>query len=78
MDNVNCLAGIACPNCGHDEEFLITCTVQVRLTDYGVDDDYAFKHGDGFSWDDASPIECKECEHSGQVADFTVPQRVAS
>lgn len=79
MANHNCLVGISCPNCGQEDQFYVTCTLEVGLTDNGVDDDYAFKYGDGYSWGSTAPIRCGECDHTGKVSDFTAPaQQVAS
>lgn len=71
--NTNCLAGLACPRCGHDRDFHIMCQITIRLTDNGIDDDYAFKYGDGFEWDDDSPIKCPACHHRATVNAFTLP-----
>lgn len=70
--NTNCLAGIRCPACGHEDSFLVTCAITVRLIDNGVDDDWAFKHGDGFEWGPTSPMHCTACGHQGTSSQFTI------
>jgi hypothetical protein len=64
MTNVNCLEGMACPKCGHDERLCISCTTMAAFMDDGVDDttDYEFT--------DTSYCECSQCKYSATVADF--------
>lgn len=78
MTNHNCLTGIACPSCGQEDEFFITCTIEVWMSDDGIDDDYAFKYGDGYEWDNAARIRCPECNHVNTVATFTTPRQDAA
>lgn len=78
MPNTNCLDGIACPACGHEESFLVTCAIEIRLTDNGIDEDYAFKYGDGYEWDNTARIRCTKCDHTATVAAFTIPRQAAS
>ena len=66
MANTNCLAGIACPHCGWEYDFLITATVEFPVTDSGTD--FPVGH---VGWDDESPIRCANCTFDGTVADFT-------
>ena len=39
MPNTNCLEGIRCTKCGHEDSFKIKATVLVLVTDEGVTDD---------------------------------------
>ncbi len=64
MPNTNCLEGIRCPKCGHEDSFKIEATVVVLVTDDGTDD-----FGD-CEWDDNHYCECGECAHSATVKDF--------
>jgi hypothetical protein len=65
MANQNCLQGIACPKCGYGEGFKIAATAVFTVTDEGTSD-YS-----GVYWDDDSYIQCGNCRHGGEVADFT-------
>jgi hypothetical protein len=69
MTNINCLAGIACPACGHSESFFIEAIVTVRVTDDGSED----AGGEHF-WDDSSPCTCGsvDCDHAGAFAEFRI------
>lgn len=62
--NTNCLEGIACPKCGHTEDFNIYMSSWIDITDDGTGD-----HGDT-EWGDNSAIQCKACDHEGTVAEF--------
>lgn len=66
--NTNCLAGVACPNCGAQDEFRIVATVSAVVTDDGVSETTDFE------WGDQSPITCAECGHTGTVAAFTITE----
>ena len=67
MPNTNCLEGIKCRKCGHEDSFKIEGHVLSLVKDDGVAEDLA-----GTEWTEADYCECTECSHSGKVADFTV------
>lgn len=65
MPNENCLEGMKCPKCGHEDSFGIACDIVMSVTDEGINDNI----GD-YDWDDDAYCECRECGHSGTVKDF--------
>jgi len=68
MENTNCLQGLRCPNCGHDERLYITATTTFEVTDDGTGDH------DDVLWDSTSPTECPECDFFGDLGDFEIPE----
>jgi len=68
MPNENCLEGMKCPKCGHEDAFGIACDIVMLVTDEGIYDNI----GD-YDWDDDAYCECRECGHHGTVKDFTEP-----
>jgi DNA-directed RNA polymerase subunit M/transcription elongation factor TFIIS len=71
--NSNCLQDIKCPKCGQEDAFYIDCAVRAYVTDDGAE-----AANGSFSWDRDSLIDCVECEHTGSVAEFTIPVAVGS
>ncbi len=65
MPNDNCLAGMACPQCGSDGPFSITGTATFVVYDDGTDLEYF-----GLEWDDDAYCGCN-CGHDATVTDFT-------
>ena len=37
MPNINILVGVRCPECGHEDEFMVPCTGVGAVTDDGVE-----------------------------------------
>jgi len=70
MNNVNCLAGIACPQCGNADSLLITANVRLIVADDGAD----FARGCDPIWDDDNPATCPECDFDGPLSNFTIRQ----
>jgi hypothetical protein len=68
MTNQNCLAGIRCPKCKQEDEFLIEATQMMRVHDDGCEG-----HGD-IEWDDNSYCCCSECDHDGELREFRIDQ----
>jgi hypothetical protein len=66
MPNTNCLQGIRCPKCGHEDSFKIEATVLVLVTDDGTED---LGHSE---WDADYYCECDNCHHSGTIKDFQI------
>lgn len=64
MTNTNCLACIACPNCGNDSVVYIEVSTLAVVTDDGAE-----TFGD-MEWDADSYAECRECKHCGTVGEF--------
>jgi hypothetical protein len=64
--NENCLTNTACPECGYRLAFRIAAT-----TTFLVNDDGTESYGEVY-WDDSSHISCRNCEHEGDVAAFTI------
>jgi DNA-directed RNA polymerase subunit RPC12/RpoP len=64
--NTNVLEDIACPNCGSRSCFKIIVSCIADVLDDGIDGT------EDSDWDEQSHIDCKECQHSGIVKDFTV------
>ena len=67
MPNTNCLEGIRCPKCGHEDAFKIEAKVLVLVTDDGTED---LGHSE---WDSNHYCECDNCHYSGTIKDFTLP-----
>jgi len=68
MPNTNCLEGIRCPKCGHEDSFRVEATVLVLVKDQGVTDDLSESQFDADHY-----CECDNCHHSGTIKDFTLP-----
>ncbi len=68
MPNTNCLEGIRCPKCGHEDSFKVEATVLVRVEDDGVTDDLSESQFDVDHY-----CECDNCHYSGTIKDFTLP-----
>ena len=64
--NTNALEDMACPECGSRGRFAIAVTTTAIFDDLGSDD-----VGD-LEYEADSSCTCKECDHAGTVADFTV------
>ena len=70
MTNSNCLTDLRCPHCGNETHFFISARVLAYVTDEGAQ---ASENG-SIDWDAQSAIDCPECEHSGTVKSFTIPE----
>lgn len=64
MANANCLAGMACPQCGSPGPFQISATALFTMTDDGSE-----TFGD-IAYDGGSYCRCVACGHDGFVHDF--------
>jgi hypothetical protein len=53
MTNTNCLEGVRCPKCGHEDDFHIEAMVRLHVIDSGTED-----LGGGHFWDDDSDRMC--------------------
>ena len=62
--NTNCLAGMACPECNHYEDFDIVATCVVHVEDDGTDECR------DFDWDDDSTCTCRLCGFAGEIRLF--------
>jgi DNA-directed RNA polymerase subunit RPC12/RpoP len=71
-ENINCLAGVVCPQCGNTEIFVIVATTAIAVTDDGSDfhDDVLKNYACGVEWDDDSPCRCPRCNRHGKLRDF--------
>ena len=67
--NTNCLEGVECPKCGHEDKFFVYAKILVEVTDDGTED----AQGD-YEWDSGTYCECGECKHSGTLSDFTIEE----
>lgn len=67
--NVNCLEGVACPECGNDRMISVVALVLVDVTDDGAD---ISENNDGYEYDEDSFAECPECEYAGKFGTFSV------
>jgi hypothetical protein len=65
--NTNCLEGVKCPKCGQEDLFKIGASVIVDVSDDGTED-----QGGDYESDQAAFCQCCECDHAGQLADFTI------
>lgn len=68
MTNVNCLAGLACPQCGQDELIQVQMSVWGDLIDNGV-----AEYGES-EFGDTSKAYCSECDFAGTLADFKIKE----
>jgi hypothetical protein len=68
MPKSNCLSGIRCPNCGHEDSFVIAVTGFVHVTDDGWSE-----IPQDADWNDSSFICCEACQSTGTVQAFTIP-----
>ena len=68
MPNENCLEGMACPKCKSEGPFRIQAVTMAFVDDDGVQDNTDYE------WDEASFCCCVECDHTGDVADFTIKE----
>ncbi len=66
MTNIGNLAGIRCPECGNEDRFIITATIQAEVTDLGTD----VADCSDWHWDDQSMTRCPECDRDGPLAEF--------
>jgi len=75
--NVNCLEGMRCPQCEHDDEVVVHARMWVALTDDGTDP-YADSTdmGTGTEYGDRSAARCPECGHEGRLGEWYI-DRVA-
>jgi Zn ribbon nucleic-acid-binding protein len=78
-DNVNCLEGIVCPQCGNTDHFAVEVKQFVGLTDNGTDayDDAlnAAEVDSNIEYDDESAMVCVECKHHAKMAEFHSPEQ---
>ncbi|MGY2488261.1 hypothetical protein [Cupriavidus sp. CP313] len=57
--------GLACPNCGRDDDLRVLATSVVQPMPGGV------TLQGGYAWDPVADITCDHCEHPGSVATFS-------
>ena len=66
MANINCLEGIRCPKCGHEDSF--------KLKQGSCPGERPWDGRLGHSqFDSDHYCECDNCQHSGTIRDFTLP-----
>lgn len=65
--NINCLAGMRCPNCKSHGPFEIYACALFTVHDDGTDD-YT-----DLEWNNGSFCFCPHCQHEGYVFSFTQP-----
>jgi hypothetical protein len=68
-ENTNCLEGVRCPQCGHEEGLSVSVTALARLSDNGFID-----HED-MDFQEASRASCPECSHTGVAEDFRIAKQ---
>jgi RNase P subunit RPR2 len=68
--NDNCLSGMMCPNCKSDGPFRIEVKTMATVYDEGVEET------EDNQWEEDSYCECKECDQTGTVKDFNVPDDI--
>ncbi len=64
MANENCLAGMACPDCGSYGPFHIAGLAMFEVNDYGTDD------FEDVEWDKESFCKCIMCGFAADVQTF--------
>lgn len=74
MSTVRKSFGLACPNCGCDEDLAISVTIWVDVFPDGTLERIGSTH----EWDQSSPCRCTQCKHSGIIRDFAVENGGAS
>jgi DNA-directed RNA polymerase subunit RPC12/RpoP len=72
MTNSNCLAGIACPQCGNDFRIYIGVKTLAEVTDDGAE-----TYGD-MEWNSDSYAECPDCQHRGTLGEFRIDHATES
>lgn len=74
MTNRNCLEGIRCPKCQHEDDFHVEAIVRVRVQDSGTCCDSADHY-----WDDESDCLCgnRQCDHKGPWQTFQIANQSA-
>jgi hypothetical protein len=65
MTNTNCLEGIRCPSCGHEDDFRIEARIMIFVADNGTDDESG-----QYAWDGESPCWFAGCAHEGKIKYF--------
>jgi hypothetical protein len=68
MPNTNCLEGVKCPECGHEDGFYIQAKVLVFVTDEGTE----AQNGE-YEWDDSNYCQCASCKYENSLSAFTAP-----
>lgn len=61
-DNVNCLEGMRCPDCGQNDSFNIVGTAEFDVSDDGTGSDFT-----DVEWHDDSKASCPDCGWHGTV-----------
>lgn len=74
MSTVRETFGLACPNCGCDEDLSISVQIWVDIFPDGTLESRDSHH----EWDDRSPCWCTRCKYDGNVSDFTTGSGGAS
>jgi Zn ribbon nucleic-acid-binding protein len=69
MTNTNCLAGLACPECGNDSRLHIETRAMADVTDDGAE-----TFGD-MEWNDESSARCPACGHGATLQKFRVESK---
>lgn len=62
--NENCLEGMACPKCGSEGPFHITCVCTAKVYDDGVSETTDHE------WDSNSVCYCEKCGTAASVGAF--------
>jgi hypothetical protein len=71
MTNENCLEGVRCPRCGHEDRFLIAASVIAEVTDDGAEV-ASPRYGIGFEWTDESHCHCPACGRDGPLGEYRI------
>ena len=71
--STNCLQGLRCPKCWHEEEILVKASMWVSVQDDGTDPFAdSTKNRGGTEYDYGSEAACPECKYEGKLADWDI------
>lgn len=65
--NINCLEGLQCPSCGHEDEIHVIARRWVSVTDFGSDAEADSLDDHDTEYDDNSTALCPKCRYLGQL-----------
>jgi len=75
MANVNCLEGMRCPKCKHDDEVLVVVKIWTSLRDDGTDHNADSIQDASVDYDWDSMACCPECNYLGELRDWRRPTK---
>lgn len=71
MTNTNCLEGVKCPKCGHEDRFIINAHVTCVVMDNGSE-----VTGNHY-WDETHSCCCGSCDYAATLKEFQIENQIA-